>query len=138
MRQGSPYLIFPGTCREALETYAIWFDGSVKNVQTFAQSPVPVAEEDSNRIFNSEFQAEGVSFMASDDLPDYATEQGSNFSFLVHFDDAADQTRIYAKMMEAGTAIMPLPDDIVESRFGMVRDRFGIQWMLSYQKPEQK
>lgn len=138
MRHSSTYLIFPGTCRAALNTYAAWFKGSIVTIQTFAESPVPVAEEDGPRIFNAEFKAQGIGFMASDDLPGSQVTQGSNFAFLVHFDDASEQARIYQHVLEGGTAIMPLPEDFEEARFAMASDRFGIQWMLNYQRTEQK
>jgi len=66
MKRLNPYLMFPGSCKEALTFYQECLDGEIVSMQTFADSPVDVPPEHGHRIFNSEFRAEDVHFMASD------------------------------------------------------------------------
>lgn len=118
--------MFPeSNCREALEFYEKCFDGEIEMLQTFAESPVDVPEEYQHRIFNSRFRAGNVHFMASDDLPGNEVKIGSNFALLVTFSDKAEQKKVFDMLSEGGTVLFPAEND-----FGMLVDKYGIQWML--------
>lgn len=126
MKSLNPYLMFPGTCKEALVFYQSCLGGKISNMQTFGESPVPVADEHKERIFNSEFRSENVFFMASDDLPTHQVKAGTNFAMFVNFSDKEEQAAIFASLSEGGRISFPL-----ENGFGMFVDKFGIQWMLA-------
>ena len=121
-----PYLIFPGTCKEALNFYKDCFGGEIAMMQTFADSPVNVPAEFKQRIFNSEFRAGNVHFMASDDLPGNTVTVGSNFALFVTFSDRAEEEKVFNKLSEGGKVLFP----IGENSFGMLVDKFNIQWMM--------
>ena len=126
MKKLNPYLMFSGNCKEALTFYKECLDGEIVSMQTFANSPIDVPDEYAQRIFNSEFRAEGVFFMASDDLPNKQVNKGSNFALFVIFSEKEEQEKVYTKLSEGGKALFPL-----ENGFGMLVDKFGIQWMLA-------
>jgi PhnB protein len=126
MKQLKPYLMFPGSCREALAFYKECLDGDITMIQTFGESPIEVSDEHKDRIFNSEFRADGIEFMASDDLPGNEVAVGSNFALFVTFSDKAEQKRAFDKLAEGGHVQFPLEHD-----FGMLMDKFRIQWMLA-------
>ncbi len=125
-----PYLMFPGTCKEALNFYKDCFGGEIVMMQTFADSPVEVAEELKQRIFNSEFRADNVHFMASDDLPNNKVSVGSNFALFVTFSDLAEEEKVFKKLSEGGKVLFP----IGENSFGMLVDKYNIQWMMESNK----
>ncbi|CAM2010207.1 VOC family protein [Acanthopleuribacter pedis] len=122
-----PYLIFPGTCRRALEFYNECTGGEVAFLQTFAESPLQIDEDHSELVFNAEFHIGPARFRASDNLPPHKLNQGDNFSLFLTFPDQERQKATYTKLAEGGQVIMPL-----EGPFGMLRDKFGIQWMLVF------
>ena len=126
MRHLQPYLIFPGTCEEALEHYAECLDGEIVMLQRYSESPLEISDEHAARIFNSVFRADGLAFMASDDLPGHEVQTGSNFSMFVTFSDPSDQERTFQRLAHAGSVLFPL-----EGGFGMVEDRFRVRWMLA-------
>lgn len=126
MKQLKPYLMFPGTCREALTFYKEILNGEIVMMQTFGESPIEVSDENKERIFNSLFRADAVEFMASDDLPGNEVTVGSNFALFVTFSDKAEQKRVFDKLAEGGSVQFPLEND-----FGMLVDKYRIQWMLS-------
>ena len=128
IKQVKPYLMFPGTCRQALEFYKNCFNGEIVMMQTFEESPVDVPEEFKNRIFNSEFRADNLCFMASDDLPGNEVKIGSNFALFVIFSDKIEKEKVFNKLSEGGKVLFPM-----EENFGMLVDKFGIQWMLESQ-----
>ena len=129
MKNVKPYLIFAGNCEEALNFYAESLGGEIAMLQTFADAPFDVPEEAEGKVFNSLFQAGDINFMASDDMPPYKTTVGTNFAMFVTFSDATEHESAYTKLSEGGNATMPL-----DGGFGMLTDKYGIQWMLALDK----
>ena len=121
-----PYLIFPGCCREVMTFYRDSLQGEITLMQTFGEAPIPFPDEDRARIYNSVLQAEGVIFMASDHLVGQDIPAGQNISMFVDFESPAEQQAVFDRLAQGGEVIMPL-----EGPFGMLRDKFGISWMLS-------
>lgn len=126
MKRLKPYLMFSGNCGEALHFYKECLNGEIVFMHTFAESPVNVPDEHKQKIFNSEFRVDDVHFMASDSIPPYEITIGNNFALFINFSDFDELEKIYAKLSNGGNVIMPL-----ENKFGMLVDKFGIQWMLN-------
>lgn len=120
-----PYIAFPGTCRQALEFYATCLQGSISSIRTFGESPIDVPDESQERIFDSEFQAGDIRFKASDDLPSHPVNVGSNISLFVSFDDSQTRQNAFQQLSAGGKVLFPLDEN-----FGMLSDRFDIQWMF--------
>lgn len=47
----------------------------------------------------------------------------------------AEAERLYAALADGGDISMPLQETFFASRFGQLRDRFGINWMISHERP---
>ena len=121
-----PYLIFPGTCRAAMNFYAECLGGTLVHLQTVGDSHLEVAPEPADRIFHSILVAGDIRIGASDGQVGQDPVMGQNFSLFVMIPDEGAQARLYEALMEGGTAIMPLSEG-----FAMLEDRFGIRWMLA-------
>ena len=52
----------------------------------------------------------------------------------LNLDDEAEQTRLFDALAEGGTVTMPLGGTFWNARFGMLKDRFGIEWLLNLPK----
>jgi len=126
MKQMNPYLMFPGTCKQALSFYTECFGGEILAMQTFADSPLKLSGEQKEMVFNSVFRADNAIFMASDILPDNQITPGNNFSLFVSFTNQEELTTAFEKLKAEGQEIMPL-----QNNFGMVMDKFNVQWMVS-------
>ncbi len=120
-----PYVVFPGTCREALEFYQDIFDGEITSMQTFEESPIDIPEDDKNRIFNADFRADDLHFKASDDLSIHSVSIGTNISLYVLLPDGKSQEKAFEKLSDGGQVLFPIKDS-----FGMLKDKYQIQWML--------
>ena len=120
-----PYLVYSGNCKEAMEFYAECLDGEIKFMQTFGESPIDVPEEAKNTIFNSELIAQGIRIKASDDLPGYEVKKGTNISLYISFPDEASKQTAFSRLAEGGKILFPIEDN-----FGMLTDKFGVQWMV--------
>ena len=121
-----PYLIFPGTCREALRHYEQALDGTIDLMQTVGESHLPHEPQHADRIFHSNFVAGDVRFGASDGEVGKDPVIGQNFSMFLTVPDVERQGRIFDALGDGGSVIFPL-----NQGFGMVEDRFGIRWMIA-------
>lgn len=121
-----PYLVFSGNCRNALEFYQKVFSGEIISMITFENSPVQVEMENKNRIFDSEFKADEIHFKASDDLPNHLVNKGTNISLFISFTDISEREEIFRALSQDGQILFQL-----DKNFGMVKDKFGIQWMFT-------
>ena len=128
MKQAIPYLMFSGDCREALNFYKDCLGGEIKSIQTIGDSHLGqhAQPEHQGRIFDSEFVAENIRFKASDDMPGYEVSKGSNFAIFVQFSDQSEQKSAFEKLAEGGEIQFPL-----ENNFGMLVDKYRVQWMLA-------
>lgn len=137
MKQLNPYLAFAGTCREALNFYKDCLGGEILAMSTFGESPMPTSDETKDRVMHAEFKADGVYFMASDSMPDHPVQNGNSISMSLNFTDAQEQQDAFNKLSAGGQVTMPLQDTFWGATFGMLTDKFGINWMLNYQKDQQ-
>ncbi len=48
-------------------------------------------------------------------------------------DNEAD--RVFAALSDGGQVFMPIQETFFASRFGQLRDRFGINWMIVHERP---
>ena len=134
MKNFNPYLTFEGNCREAMEFYKKVLGGEIVSMQTFEEANQSVSAEYKNKIVHSELKAEGVHLMASDGMPGWKAKPGNNVTLSIDLTDGMEQEKIFKALSEGGMVSMPLGETFWGGRFGMLTDRYGIQWMLNYQK----
>lgn len=131
MQSLNPYLNFPGTCRDALELYKKCFNGEISAVQTYGDAHMEGAGDTKDKILHSEFKAEGIHFMASDDMRGFQVHSGNNVSLTLDVSDPKEQERIFNTLADGGTISMPLAKTFWGAMFGMLTDRYGIQWLVN-------
>ncbi len=128
------YLTFDGNTREAITFYAKCLGGE-PNFTTFAQGPADIAAmggDAQERILHAELHSGPVVLMASDTMLGMAFVHGNNFSISVACDSLAEMEGLFAALGEGGSVTMAMHDAFWGGRFGMLTDRYGISWMLSY------
>ncbi|MHA2253627.1 MAG: VOC family protein [Candidatus Kariarchaeaceae archaeon] len=129
MKQLTVYLIFNGNCKEALSFYETCLDGKIVSMTTYKDSPVEFATENDHLIFDSHFQADDFILRASDSPNE--TSIGRNFALFVSFSSSEELDKVFTKLAEGGSVTMPLAETS-GVQFGMLVDKFGIQWMLNW------
>lgn len=140
------YLTFDGNCREAFEFYKSVFGGDFQYVGTFGEMPPqegqpPMPEEMKSRIMHISLPiSEETALMGSDTGGEWANDlkQGNNFSISVNATSTEEADRIFEALCEGGNITMPIEKTFWESYFGMLTDRFGVNWMVSCELAEQK
>jgi PhnB protein len=136
--QLEPYLFFAdGKCEEALNFYKGVFNGKVDELSRWKEMPKdtggpPVTPETENRVMHANFRAPGVSFMASDASPGKTYGEGP-MSLSLGTGDVAEAERVFKSLAEGGSVEMPLADMFWGAKFGMLTDKYGIDWMINCQ-----
>jgi PhnB protein len=134
----NPYLNFPGNTEEAFNFYKSIFGGDFAMIQRFGDSPEAgtVAESDKNKLMHIALPIGGNVLMATDAVGDMCTtlKAGNNISLSVHTESKDEADQIFNGLSVDGTVKMPMENTFWGSYFGMVDDKFGIQWMVSFDK----
>lgn len=132
----NPYLFLGSSTEEALAFYAGVFRGRVRTVIRWREAVPDAVPEDANRIIHAEFEADGVFFMASDppgEAPCNASDRsGVQIGLALGFSDGAEQERVFAALSDGAQILAPLHDTFYGGRMGVLRDRYGVQWMLDW------
>lgn len=133
--QLEPYLFFDGKCEEALNFYKGIFGGEIEGLSRWKEMPgdaggPPVTPETENRVMHAYFKSDGVKFMASDASPGKKYGEGP-MSLSLDVSDAAQAQRLFDALGQGGNVEMPMQDMFWGAKFGMLTDKFGIDWMVS-------
>jgi PhnB protein len=132
----NPYLNFPGNTEEAFNFYKSIFGGEFVMIQRFGDTPeaerVPAEQKD--KIMHIALPVGGSVLMATDALESmgHKITAGTNFHLSVNPDSKEETDKLFAAMSEGGKITVPLAQMFWGDYFGMCTDKFGIQWMFSY------
>ncbi|RXJ74922.1 VOC family protein [Veronia nyctiphanis] len=126
-----PHITFHGLCHEALSFYQKVWEGDINNLSTFDESPVEFPSHLLGKVMYAEFDAEEISFLASDGVEETLSHGSGDIAIHVSFSEQKRQTAIFAALSDAGDVYMPLDNTFWNVRYGIVTDKFGIRWMLS-------
>ena len=126
-----PYLHFEGQAEEALAFYKSIFDGEITMVSRYGQAPMPVAEDWKNKLMHARLRFANNMIYISDGPKDYKSAKDGNIQLSVDVPDENKIEEIFTKMAEGGQVTMPLANQFLGAKFGMLKDKFGIGWMFN-------
>jgi len=138
MTTTNTYLNFNGNCEEAFNFYKSVFGGEFAYIGRFGEMPssedYTVPEGDKNKIMHVSLPIGTSILMGSDVGGDWAPtfKQGNNFAVSISAASKAEADRIFNFLSTDGQVTMPLMDTFWGDYFGMLTDKFGINWMMSY------
>lgn len=140
MRTVNIYLNFDGDCEAAFQFYQQAFGGELGEISRFGEMPLqegmpPMPEEMKNQIMHVSLPiSKETILMGSDVGGEWSAyfQRGNNFSVSVNTDELAEADRLFAALAEGGEITMPIGDVFWGDYFGMLVDKFGINWMVSY------
>jgi len=137
----NPYLMFNGTCEEAFLFYKSVFGGDFPYIGKFKDAPAEegevLSEEALNRIMHVSLPIGSSILMGSDTHPRYGDVGfGDNFSVSINAESREEADKIFNGLSAGGKVEMPMNDTFWGSYFGMFKDKFGINWMVSFDKNE--
>ena len=129
--QIQPYLFFEGRTEEALEFYQSKLGAKVEFMMRYKENPDPKYNPPNagEKVMHSCFRVGDTQVMASDgNCSGKPSFQG--FSLTFNAKDEADAKRRFNALAEGGQVNLPLSETFFAKSFGMVADRFGVNWMV--------
>jgi len=125
------HLNFRGTARQALEFYHQVFGGQIMLV-THAQTYPDFAPAEAEHVAYGQVQSpEGFSVMAFDVPASRPYSPGESAVFVsVRGTDADELNRYWNGLAEGATIIQPIAPSAWTPLYGMLKDKFGITWVL--------
>lgn len=131
--QLEPYLFFHGRCEEALNFYKECLGGEIVGINRYAGSPMEeqVDADFRDKVMHASFVAGDVKFMASDGRPGPGPDGNDDIVLCISTSDEAEGARVFDAMSKGGQVEMPLSDAFWGGKFGLLTDRFGVQWMVN-------
>jgi len=132
-----PYLMFNGRSEEAIEFYRKALGAEVQMMLRFKESPdqsmiTPGVEE---KIMHAALNIGDGQVLLSDGMcGGQQSFEGFSLSFTVA--DEAEADRRFNALADGGEVRMPLGKTFFSPRFGMVADKFGVDWMI-YVEPKE-
>ncbi len=141
MKSVNPYLNFNGNTEEAFNFYKSIFGGEFQAIQRLSDMPAdeglpPMPASGKNKIIHISLPlGKGNVLMGSDVFEAFGHEkvQGNNVHLSLVAETKEEADKIFkALSADGGKITMPLADQFWGSYYGMLTDKFGIQWMMSF------
>jgi PhnB protein len=133
----NPYINFNGNTFEAFTFYKSVFGGEFTTVSHFKDMPNPgfeVTEAEAEKIMHIALPIGGNVLMGND-VPSFMgkTNENENRSKIsVNCVSKEEADRIFNGLSEGAAVEMPIGESPWGSYFGMLRDKYGIEWMVDF------
>ena len=131
------FLNFGGNCEQALRFYEQHLGGRITMMMRRAEQPDQPLKwpgwEQSIQFATIDLGETQV--MASDVHPDHFQLMRSVYISLT-VDSAAEAERIWTLLSDGAQIFMPLAETFFAVRFGQLRDKFGVSWMILALRPQ--
>lgn len=138
MATTNTYLTFNGNCEEAFNFYKSVFGGEFTYIGRFGEMPqdpnYTVPESDKNKVMHVSLPIGKSVLMGSDTGGEWAPsfQQGNNFSISVTAESKNEADKLFNALSAGGQVTMAMENTFWGDYFGMLTDKFGINWMMSY------
>ena len=125
------YLLFDGTCRQAMEFYQSCFGGELaltKIKDSAAKDHMPAFQQD--KVLNARLRSADVNISASDWLrPAQTPVRGNTVCLFLSGGTLRDLKALFEKLSEGAEVTDPLQEQFFGT-YGALNDRFGVRWMF--------
>lgn len=128
-------LLFDGQTEEAFNFYKSVFGGEFSNLQRMSDMPSPMemSESEKKKILHMALPIGNTILMGMDMPPARgAVNKGNNFFVTLNTSSEAETDELFNKLSDGANIMMPVEKQFWGAYFGMLTDKFGIQWMLTY------
>ncbi len=134
------YLNFNGNTEAAFNFYKSVFGGEFRMLQRFKDTPdaATMPAEEQEKIMHVALPIGGNILMGTDvtqAMPPVTF--GTSTSISVDAESEEEAHRLFEGLSAGGKVTMPIEKMFWGSLFGMLTDRFGVQWMMNYHLTQQ-
>ncbi len=133
----NPHINFNGNAEEAFNFYKGVFASEITRIVRFKDLASPEfqpSEKEANKIMHIELPI-GKSKLMANDVPEFMgkTNENENRSkIVIHTESKEEADKIYQGLSVDGQIEMPISDSPWGTYFGMLRDKYGIEWMVEF------
>jgi len=128
------YVNFAGRCAEAFRFYEQHLGGKIGMIMMHGEAPDQrqVRPELKDAVLHARISIGDTELMGAD-IPIAQPMRSAYLSLTVESD--AEAERIFSALSDAGEVFIPIQETFFATRFGQLRDRFGINWMIIHDRP---
>ncbi|WP_250471925.1 VOC family protein [Caballeronia sp. GAFFF1] len=127
------YLLFNGDCADALALYQAAFGAQIETLIRFRDTPdaANVPAEWHDKVMHALFSVGGTAIMVSDGQFGQPQRDYHGFTLSIGADSSESGERAFNALSEGGTVLTPWQSTFFTAGFGMLKDRFGVPWLIN-------
>jgi PhnB protein len=134
----NPYLNFSGDTEKAMIFYKSIFGGEFNIVQKFKDMPGgnKIGENEQQKIMHMSLPIGNSNHLLASDIMEsmgQTLEMGTNFTLTAVTESEKEADKIFNALAHGGQITMAMNKAFWGAYVGMLKDKFGIQWMISYE-----
>lgn len=138
MAQINPYIHFNGNAEEAFMFYKSVFGGEFTAISRFKDMNLPdndAFKNEANKIMHIALPIGKNSMLMGSDTPEFMGKHNLNETrskISITADSKEEANQLFNGLSAGGEIEMPIADSPWGTYFGMFRDQYGIEWMVSF------
>jgi PhnB protein len=128
------HLNFGGNCEEAFRFYEKQLGGKITMMMKASALPPDVkAPGSKNAVIHARMNIAGVELIGNDVPAEHFKPIRSSYLYF-SVDSAQEAERIFRALEKGGEVGMPMEETFFATRFGQVRDKFGVLWSIIHER----
>src|SRR6185436_3645480 len=134
----NPWINFNGNAEEAFNFYKSVFGGEFAKLVRFkdlASPEYPVQEKDQNKIMLITLPVGKNNMLMANDVPEImgrVNENENRSKIAINAESKEEADRLFNGLSAGGEIEVPMNDGPWGSYFGMLRDKYGIEWIIEF------
>ena len=134
----NPHIQFNGNAEEAFTFYKSVFGGEFSRIMRYKElssDEYPVPENDADRLMHIALPINGNNILMGSDVMEImgkVTESDNRNTISITAESREEADMLFNGLSGDGQIEMPISDGPFGTYFGMFSDKFGVQWMVSF------
>lgn len=135
----NPHINFNGNAEEAFNFYKSVFGGEITQLVRLKDLPgadFAVTANDADKVMHIALPI-GRNTLMGNDVPEFmgsVNEHENRSKISISADSREEADRLFNGLSAGGSVEVPIGDSPWGSYFGMFRDKYGIEWMVNYDR----
>jgi PhnB protein len=136
MKKVGPFLNFGGNCLEAFRYYEEHLGGKILMSMKYSEQPDPKAGPpgEPDWVIYALLMI-GESQLMGSDVPQGTFQPIRSAYMSLSVESIEEAERVHAVLADGGDVFMPMQETFYAFRFSMLRDKFGVLWMVINERP---
>jgi len=133
-----PHINFNGNAEEAFHFYQSVFGGEFSKIIRFKDLAGPgfeIDKEEENKLMNIALSI-GDNVLIGNDVPQFmgsVSEEENRSKIAIFAESRAEADHVLWGLSAGGSVEVPMADSPWGSYFGMLRDKYGIEWTITFE-----